>query len=75
MSQTNPVHNFHRISLRLILLLSSHLRLGLPSGLLPSDFATKVLYAFLISALRAKCPANLTFLHMIIVIIFSEVCN
>jgi hypothetical protein len=27
--------------------LSTHLRLGLPSGLFPSGFATNILYAFL----------------------------
>jgi hypothetical protein len=39
---------FHPMSLRSILILSSHLRLGPPSGLLPSGSLTKILYAFLI---------------------------
>jgi hypothetical protein len=33
--------------------LSSHLRLGLPSGLLPSGLPTKMLYAPLTSPMRA----------------------
>jgi hypothetical protein len=38
----------HPISLRSILILSYHLRLVLPSGLFPSGFPIKILYAFLI---------------------------
>jgi hypothetical protein len=34
----------HPISLRSILILSTHLHLGLPSGLLPSGFPTNILY-------------------------------
>jgi hypothetical protein len=34
------------ISLRFILILSPHLHLGLPSGVFPSSFPTKILYAF-----------------------------
>ena len=35
---------------RFILILSSHLSLGLPSGLFPSDFPTKTLYTSLLSS-------------------------
>jgi hypothetical protein len=39
----------HLISLIYILILSSHRHLVLPSGLFPSGFPTKILYAFLFS--------------------------
>jgi hypothetical protein len=44
--QSNPAHP---ISLRSILLLTTRLRLGLPSGLFPSGFPTYILHAFLFS--------------------------
>jgi hypothetical protein len=45
LSHLNPVHT--PTLWRSILILSSHLRLGLLSGLFPSDFPTKTLHTFL----------------------------
>jgi len=45
--------------------LSSHLRLALPSGLLPSDFPTNVFYEYLTSSVRAPylaMPLSLLYL-------------
>ena len=46
LSWASPIQSIypHPTSWRSILLLSTHLRLGLPSGLLPSRFPTKTLY-------------------------------
>jgi hypothetical protein len=52
LSQINPVHTTP-FYLRSILKLSSHLRLGLPSGFFPSGFPTQILYAFPFALMRA----------------------
>jgi hypothetical protein len=61
----------HPIPLRSILILSTRLRLGLPSGLFPSGFPTHILYALLFY-IRAACPAHLILLDLIILIILGE---
>jgi hypothetical protein len=62
----------HPTSPRSILILFTHLCLGLPSGLLPSGFHTNNLYAFLFSPIRATWPTHLTLRDLIILIILGE---
>ena len=67
LSWASPIQSIypHPISWRSILILSTHLRLGLPSGLFPSSFPTKTLYTPLSSPICATCPAHLILLDFI----------
>jgi len=62
----------HPTSWRSILILSSHLRLGLSSDLFPSGFPTTTLYMPLLSPIRATCPAHLIHLDFITRTILGE---
>ena len=59
----------HPISWRYILILSPHLCLGLPSGLLPSGFPTKTMYT---PPIHATCPTHLILLDSITRAILGE---
>ena len=57
---------------RSILMLSFHLRLGLPKGLFPVGLPVKILKALLPSSILATCPAHLNLLDLITLTILGE---
>jgi hypothetical protein len=72
LNQINPFHTSSTY-LRSILILSTHLCLGLPSGLFLSGFL--IPQGFLFCHIRAACHAHLMLLDLIIVILLGEECK
>ena len=65
--QITPLHFSLPISWR-----TSHVSLGLPSGLFPSGLPNRSLHAPFFSQIRATCLAHLTILYFLKRIIFGE---
>jgi hypothetical protein len=61
------------VSLRFILILSTHIRWDLPRGLVPSGCPAKILNKLLIFPIHATCPICHIMLHFII--LFGEKCK
>ena len=55
-----------------ILILSSHLCLGIQSGIVPSDLPMENLYATCSFLILATCPAHHIILHLAARILFDE---
>ena len=74
LSWASPIQSIYPqpTSWRPILILSTHLCLGLLSGLFPSGFPTKTLYTTLSSTIRATCPSHLILLDFITSTILGE---
>ena len=74
LSWESPIHSIypHPSSWRSTLILSTHLRLGLPSGFLPSGFPKKTLYTPLSSHICTTCLAHLILLDFITRTIMGE---
>ena len=72
LSQIDPVHTPHPTFWRSILILSTHLRLGLPSGLFSSGFPTKTLYTPFLPPPYVLHPPFLFLLDLIIRAILGE---
>ena len=67
LSWASPIQSIypHPTYWRSVLILSTHLRLGLNSGLFPSGFPTKARYTPLSSPIRATCSTHLILLDII----------
>jgi hypothetical protein len=74
-SNSNPFESGPRASLSMALInfnVILHLRVGFPSGVLPSDYPTKILHSPIFAPIHATCPSHLILLYLITHIVFGE---
>jgi hypothetical protein len=74
LSQINPVHAHLSYFLNIYFDIILYIRLDLTSGLFPSSFPTKILYAFFLHpppSTPATCLTYLTLLYLITLILFG----
>ena len=74
-SKSYPISRITTYLPQTILILFSHLCLGLPKGLSPSGFPTKTLYEFLDCSIHATCPAYLSHLNLRFLFMLGEEYN
>jgi hypothetical protein len=72
LSQISPVHAKHPTSWTSVFIITSHIRLGFPSGLFHSGSPTIILYLPPFSRIHTTCPAHLILLNLITRIIFDD---
>jgi hypothetical protein len=72
LSQVNPAHIPISSLFKIHFKKSSHLCVCFPSGLFPSIFLTKILYAFPVSQMLGTCLFHPILFDLIILIIFGE---
>ena len=72
LSWINPILVLIHISLKSILILSSHQRLDLPKGIFPVGVPVKILKELLPSSILATRPAHFNLLYLITLAILSE---
>ena len=65
LSRINPIPRIDTYLFKLILVLSSHLRLGFPKGLLHVGLPVKILKALLPSSILTTLPAQPNLLYLI----------
>ena len=72
LSRINPIPHFDTYFFKILLILSSHIRLGLPKGLFPVGLPVKILKTLLPSSILATCPVHLNLVDLTTLTMLGE---